>query len=190
MKTKLLAILLFISALCSAQEITLTQDEAQAYLEAQQESHISTIPEYSVKYSLFDIAKPGEIVINGREIYKVVEFTEVMSHNVGYIFLDTKKLSKPELEALTKTILDQYAEGTPFDMLAQDYTMDGNPNSAMLKYTDGEMVETFEKAVLNHKKGEIFTVETTDEGWFHIVKKNENDREVKAIKAEYAYFQE
>ena len=142
------------------------------------------------KYSLFDIAKPGEIILNGREIYKVVEFTEVMAHNVGYIFLDTKKLAKPELEALTKTILDQYAEGTPFDVLAQDYTMDGNPNSAVLKYTDGQMVETFEKAVREHKKGEIFTVETPTEGWFHIVKKNENDRKVKAVKAEYAYFQE
>lgn len=190
MKTRLLAIFLFISGLCSAQEIILTVDEAQAYLEAQQEPHITIIPEYSPKYTLFDTARPGEIVINGREIYKVVEFTEVMAHNVGYIFLDTKKLSKPELEALTKTILDQYAEGTPFDVLAQDYTMDGNPNSATLKYTDGQMVETFEKAVLEHKKGDIFTVETPGEGWFHIVKKNENDRKVNAVKAEYAYFRE
>ena len=178
------------SALCSAQEISLAQEEAQAYLEAQQDPYLTTIPEYSPKYTLFDTAKPGDIIINGREIYKVVEFTEVMAHNVGYIFLDTKKLSKPELEALTKTILDQYAEGTSFDVLAQDYTMDGNLNSATLKYTDGEMVETFEKAVSDHKKGDIFTVETPGEGWFHIVKKNENDRKVNAVKAEYAYFRE
>ena len=186
MKTLLLSIFLLATTLCTAQE-TITQEQAKAALDAEAEPHVMTIPGYSPKYRLLESHKPGEIVINGKEVYKVLEFTEVTAYNAGYIFLDAKKLSKAELKALTKTILDQYNEGAPFEELVEDYGMDGNPQAATFKFIDGQTVATFEKAVRDHKKGEVFTVDTPDNGWFHIVKKNEENRRVKAVRVEYVY---
>ncbi len=188
-KKSILTVFLFAITLCSAQE-TITQQQAKAALDAEKESHITTIPAYSPKFRLLKDNKPGDIVTNGREVYKILEFTEVTAYNAGYIFLDKKKLSKTELEALTKTILDQYNEGTPFEELVEDYGMDGNPQAAVFKFIDGQAVTTFEKAVREHKKGEVFTVDTPKEGWFHIVKKNEENRRVKAVRAEYVYIAE
>jgi len=189
MKNIFLAMLVMAFSLCSAQE-PLTQEQAKTALESEKEPHAITIPAYSPKYSLLKDKKTGDIVTNGREAYKVLEFTEVTAYNAGYIFLDAKKLSKAELRALTKTILDQYNEGAPFEELVEDYGMDGNPQAAVFRFIDGQAVATFEKAVREHKKGEVFTVDTPDNGWFHIVKKNEDNRTVKAVKAEYVYVSE
>lgn len=189
MKNIFLAMFVMAFSLCTAQE-PLTQEQAKAALAAQKKPHIITIPAYSPKYKLLKDNKPGDILTNGREAYKIVELTEVTAYNAGYIFLDKKKLSKTELEALTKTILDQYNEGAPFEELIEDYGMDGNPQAAVFKFIDGQAVATFEKAVREHKKGEVFTVDTPNEGWFHIVKKNEENRRVKAVRAEYVYVSE
>lgn len=185
--TKLTLFVLFASIFSYSQE-TVTQGQAKAALDAA-EPNIITIPGYSPKYRLLERHKPGDIVTNGREVYKVLEFTEVTAYNAGYIFLDAKKLSKAELKALSKTILDQYNEGAPFEELVEDYGMDGNPQAATFKFIDGQAVATFEKAVREHKKGEVFTVDTPDNGWFHIVKKNEENRRVKAVRVEYVYFE-
>lgn len=66
--------------------------------------------------------------------------------------------------------------------------MDNNPNAAQLKFTEGQMVAPFEKAVKEHAAGDVFTVVTPEKGWFHIVKKNEDNRTIKAISAEYALY--
>lgn len=184
-----LLLLLFFLTAQPAFAQTPTRSQAEAFLNAKEERDTLTIPDYSPKFGLFRGKKPGDIVINGKEVYRLIQHKSVIAYNAGYIFLDAKKLSKAELEALSKTILDQYNEGTPFDVLAQDYTMDNNPHPEELKYIDGQMVETFEKAVREHKKGEVFTVETSDNGWFHIVKKNEDHRTVMAVEVEYGYFQ-
>jgi len=66
--------------------------------------------------------------------------------------------------------------------------MDKNPKAAELKFTDGQMVATLEKAVKEHKAGEIFIVKTPEKGWFHIVKKNEDDKQINAIRVEHALY--
>lgn len=187
MRTFLL-LLLFLTAVPAFAQ-TPTKAQAEAFLNAKEERDTITIPDYSPKFGLFRGKKPGDIVINGKEVYRVIQHKQTIAYNVGYIFLDAKTISATELRELTKTILQQYEEGTSFEVLAEDYTMDRNPNSAVFKFTSGATVKTFEKAVHEHKKGEVFTVDTPDEGWFHIVKKNEDHRTVMAVEAEYGYFQ-
>jgi len=181
--------LLLISAFwlpASAQE-TPTPQQAKAFLEAHINAEVD-INEYNKAYELLKSHKPGAIVVDGKDIYKVIEATTVTAYNAGYIYLDTKKLSEDKIKQLTDDIFSQYKNGMSFSELIERFSMDRNPNAAELKFTDGQMVPTFEKAVKEHKAGEVFTVETPDKGWFHIVNKNEDDRQINAIRAEYAVY--
>lgn len=164
-----------------------TPQQAKVFLDAHINAEVD-INEYNKTYELLNGHKAGEIVIDGKNIYKIIEPVTVTAYNAGYIYLDAKKISKEQLQQLTDDVFSQYANGMSFSELIQKFSMDNNPNATELKFTDGQMVPTFEKAVKEHKAGELFTVETPDKGWFHIVKKNEDDRQIKAIRVEYAVY--
>lgn len=184
MKTTALLLLFWFSA--TAQE-TPTPQQAKAFLDAHINAEVD-FSEYDKTYELLKGHKPGDIVIDGDNIYKIIESITVTGYNAGYIYLDTKKLSEDQIKQLTDDIFSQYNNGMPFQELIEKFSMDKNPNAAELKFTDGQMVATFEKAVKEHKAGEVFTVATPEKGWFHIVKKNEDTRQIKAIRAEYALY--
>jgi parvulin-like peptidyl-prolyl isomerase len=164
-----------------------TPQQAKAFLAA----HINAeadISEYNKTYELLKDHKPGVIVIDGKNIYKIVEPTTISAYNAGYIFLDTKKFSEAQIQQLTDDIFSQYGNGIPFRELIEKFSMDKNPNAVELKFTEGQMVPAFEKAVKEHKAGEIFTVPTPEKGWLHIVRKNEDNRQINAIRVEYAVY--
>lgn len=185
MKTATL-LFVFLSSFCAAAQNP-TQKQAKEFLDAHINSAID-IAEGSKEYALLSGHKPGEIIIDGKNIYKITAAATVAQYNAGYIYLDAKKLSATEIKALTDDILEQYKNGISFGELAKKYSMDKNPDAGELIFTEGEMVPSFEKAVRDHAVGEVFTVDTPGEGWFHIVKKNENNRTVKIIRADYALY--
>jgi parvulin-like peptidyl-prolyl isomerase len=177
----------FISGLSASAQQTPTPKQAREFLEANI-NPIVDINENDKAYALLKDRKPGEIVVDGKDIYKIVGTTTMTSYNAGYIFLDTNKLPEDKIKQLTDDILSQYSSGMTFEELIKRYSMDNNPNAAQLKFTEGQMVASFEKAVKEHATGEVFTVVTPEKGWFHIVKKNEDNRTIKAISAEYAVY--
>ncbi|RDI08010.1 peptidylprolyl isomerase [Flavobacterium sp. AG291] len=169
-----------------AQEIP-TPTQAKDYIE----SHINPtidISELDKKFDLLKNHKPGDVVVDGKNIYKFIETTSATAYNAGYIYLDGKKLAQEEISRLTNEIFAEYNSGTSFADLIKKYSMDKNPNAAEMKFTDGQMVGTFEKAVKEHTAGEVFTVITAEKGWYHIVKKNAENQTIKAIRVEYAAY--
>lgn len=188
MKTSALVLISIFWLSAAAQQATApTPQQAKEFLNA----HINPIVDISEDnktYVLLKDHKPGDIIVDGQKLYKIVEITTVTAYNAGYIYLDANKLSETEIKQLTDDILGQYNSGTAFSELAKKYSMDKNPNAGELKFTEGQMVGTFEKAVKEHAPGEVFTVVTPEKGWFHIVKKNEADRTIKAISTEYALY--
>lgn len=184
MKTTALLLLFWFSAI--AQE-TPTPEQAKAFLD----SHINAeldISEYNKFYDLLKDHKPGEIVVDWKNIYKIIEPITVTGYSAGYIVIDTKKFSEEQIQQLADDIFSQYKNGIPFTELIEKFSMDKNPKAAELKFTDGQMVATLEKAVKEHKAGEIFIVKTPEKGWFHIVKKNEDDKQINAIRVEHALY--
>lgn len=190
-KILLLFAVIFTSLPVSSQTKTPTQQEAKKYLGNQ---------EFPIRYNLtqeedkelFDTLlkiKQNEILILESKIYKILRVKTVNRYNAAYIFIDRSKLSDTEVINLEKEILDKYKNGESFSDLALKYTMDQNPKADELIFYDAQMVPEFENAVREHKAGEVFTVETPDKKWFHIIKKNEETRKVVAIELEYAEYQ-
>lgn len=93
-------------------------------------------------------------------LFKILELDSTLSFRANYIYLDGNKYSKNEIDSLLKEIISKYKSGTSFFDLVQQYNMDGNPNGDTKWFKENMMVKNFEQAVKNHKKGEIFTVDT------------------------------
>jgi len=114
-------------------------------------------------------------------VYKILQIDSALSFRVNYIYLNGEQLTKFEVDSLRKEIISKYRKGTSFFQLAQQYTMDGNITGDTGWFTEGMMVNEFESAVRNHKKGEIFTVDTPDRNWYHVVLKTYDDTYIKKL---------
>jgi parvulin-like peptidyl-prolyl isomerase len=103
------------------------------------------------------------------------------SFRVSYIYLDGNKYPKTEADKIRQEIILQYKSGVKFTDLVSKYNMDGNTTGDTNWFTEKAMVEEFEKAVKLHKKGDIFTVDTPGQNWYHVVLKTYNDTYVKKL---------
>ena len=114
----------------------------------------------------------GQVLTLDGYTYKVLSDTTAFFSRASYIYLDGAKLSTAQIDSLRKRILQQYSEGVPFSQLAAQYTMDDNPNGGDTGwFTEGTMVETFEKALKKHQVPEVFTVDVPRNKWYYVVKK-------------------
>lgn len=185
---KLLSIaLISLSLQLNAQEKTITYEKAKQILESQSTPNIYDITENDKEYALIKNGQPGDLLIIRNHIYKILKLKTVTSYNVGYIFLDSKKLAKQEIERLSSLILKKLEEGHSFKELSLQYTMDRNKTAFETMFLHGEMVPEFEDAVKNHAPGEVFTIDMPSRSWFHIVKKNEADKTLNAFTVHAAY---
>lgn len=125
----------------------------------------------------------GDVFSVGYVTYKVVEGKESVNYRAHYIFLDGGSLSKSEVEALKKEILDKHAAGANFEELSDKYTMDGNNTKGDTGWFFGEemMPREFQDAVKQHKKDDIFFVDVPGMEWHYIVKKTYDDQVTKEI---------
>lgn len=177
-----IAFICLISNLIQAQEKKITTERAMQILNSQPVPDIYDITENDTEYALIRNGQPGDLFIIREHIYRIMAVKTVTSYNAGYIYLDTNKLSKEEIEKLTTLILKKLEAGHSFKELSQQYTMDKNKKAYEMKFVDGEMVPEFEEAVKNHAVGEVFTIDMPGRGWFHIVKKNEADKTLNAFR--------
>jgi hypothetical protein len=113
--------------------------------------------------------------------YKILQVDSALSFRVNYIYLDGKQLTKFQIDSLRQEIISSYKKGTSFFDLVQQYNMDGNFTGDTRWFTEGMMVKEFETAVRNHKKGDIFTVYTPGQNWYHVVLKTYDDTFIKKL---------
>ncbi len=127
--------------------------------------------------------KKGDVFSVGYVTYKVLEAQDTVDYRASYIFLDGGSLSMREIDSLKKIIVQKANEGTPWEQLSDEYTMDGNTTRGDTDWFFGEYMfpKEFQDAVEKHKKGEIFFVDVSEKQWHYIVKKTHEDRVKKDI---------
>jgi parvulin-like peptidyl-prolyl isomerase len=127
--------------------------------------------------------KKGDVFSVGYVTYKILESKDTVDYRARYIFLDGSSLSKSEIDSLKKIIVDKANSGTPFEVLSDQYTMDGNKTRGDTDWFFGIYMfpKEFQDAVAEHKVGEIFFVDVSDKQWHYIVKKTHPDRVKKDI---------
>ena len=127
--------------------------------------------------------KKGDVFSVGYVTYKVIEAKDTVDFRASYIFLDGSSLSKSEIDSLKKVIVQKANSGTPFEVLSDQYTMDGNKTRGDTDWFFGEFMfpKEFQDAVEKHKVGEIFFVDVSDKQWHYIIRKTHPDRVKKDI---------
>lgn len=125
----------------------------------------------------------GDIFSVGYVTYKVIAAKDTVNYRANYIFLDGATLSNTEIDSLKKVILQKHSQGTSFEQLSDEYTMDGNTTRGDTDWFFGEYMfpKEFQDAVAAHKFGEVFFVDVSEKQWHYIVKKTYNDRQKKDI---------
>lgn len=125
--------------------------------------------------------KPGFTFKIGNLVYKILAIDSVFSFRASYIYLNGASLTKPQIDSLRKLIIAKYKAGEYFIQLAAQYNMDGNPTGDTGWFPEERMVPGFEMAVRNHKKGDIFTVDTPEQNWYHVVLKTHDNTWLKDV---------
>lgn len=110
-----------------------------------------------------------------RPISNSISFSKCKSMRVSYIYLDGSKMSLEEISILREKIISEYNKGTSFASLANKYTMDNSKDGDLGWFYEGQMENSFQDAILKHKKGEIFTVDIPSNNWFYVVLKTFDD---------------
>ena len=125
----------------------------------------------------------GDIFSVGYVTYKVVEAKDTVDYRANYIFLDGGSLSASEIDSLKKIIVQKHSQGTSFEQLSDEYTMDGNTTRGDTDWFFGEFMfpKEFQDAVATHKLNEVFFVDVSEKQWHYIVKKTHDDRIKKDI---------
>lgn len=113
--------------------------------------------------------------------FKILQVDSTLSFRVSYIYLNGEQLSKAQIDSLRQEIISKYKSGTNFFELAQQYNMDGNTTGDTRWFPENMMVKEFETAVRQHKKGEIFTVDTPNQNWYHVVLKTFDDTYIRKL---------
>ena len=125
----------------------------------------------------------GDVFSVGYVTYKVLEVDEAIKYRASYVFLDRGSLNNKEVDSLSKMIVQKHSSGTPFEQLADQYTMDGNTTHGDLGWFFGEdmVPKELQDAVGKHKLGEVFFVDVPERQWYYIVKKTYDDQIKKDI---------
>ena len=177
MKNSLVGLFLLFSVPLFAQ-LTVTEkfqkinsiQEAQQYIDANKELkpailHLS----YGKDTALIDKRllrqKQGDVFSVGYVTYKVLEATEIVNYRASYIFLDESSLTMSQIDSLKKLIVQKASSGMAFEQLSDQYSMDGNKTHGDTGWFFGEemMPKEFQDAVKNHKTGDIFFVDRSEE---------------------------
>jgi hypothetical protein len=113
--------------------------------------------------------------------YKILQIDSTLSFRVSYIYFSGEHLSKNQIDSLRQDVISRYRAGENFFDLVRQYNMDMNINGDTGWFTEGMMVKEFEKEVRSHKRGDIFTVDTPEQNWYHVVLKTFDDTYIKTL---------
>ncbi len=131
--------------------------------------------------------RKGEIkkikIENGNYYYKLISSSKETEYRASYIYLNADELTKKEIDSIRPIIIKKYKSGVSFIDLVKEYNMDGNSKKGDLGwFKKGKLVPDFEKAVIEHKESDIFTVDVDNsdkyymKNWYYVVLKTHKDR--------------
>lgn len=120
----------------------------------------------------------GPVRQNGYTLlYFVKHIDSVYSMRAGQILIDPIHFTEKETDSIATNIISQIKSGHSFDSMCKKYSFSDNSehDCDLGWFKSGVMVLEFEKAVLAHKKNDVFQVKTIF--GTHIVKVLENSLE-------------
>lgn len=163
-----------------------TEEDAVAFIQTNSKYQpklfkIATLNDSSLITRQIASQKSGFIFTIGQKAYKLLRVDSQLVFRASYLFLDGNQMEKSSVDSIRQLIINRYLSGTAFIELVQEYNMDGNPTGDTFWFQEGQMVKTFEDAVRNHSKGDIFMVDTPDYGWYHVVLKTQADSHSKTL---------
>ncbi len=97
--------------------------------------------------------------------------------------LSGEKYDPFQIDSLRQIIIKRYNAGQDFTSLVKEYSMDRNPTGETAWFYNGMLVQEFDNAVRKRKKGEIFTVDVSEQNWYYVVLKTHKNKYVEAIRA-------
>lgn len=99
-------------------------------------------------------------------------------NRISQIYLDTTVFSRKFADSLANSIMQRIKSGTAtFEQMAQTYSMGGEgiTKGDLGWVAQGVLIPQIDKAIGQHKKGEVFKVWT--QAGVHIIKKTENPKQ-------------
>lgn len=140
-------------------------------------------------YDLFELGKGGKKMYETeieKTYYKLIDRSKVPHYRVSYIILDGNKKSMGEISQLRSEIKSKYQNGTPFEELAKQYSMDINAKRGGDSgwFAVGEMLPEFEDQVIHthHKIGEIYMLDAPSKKWYYVVLQTHDKMMIEEIK--------
>lgn len=193
---KKLASLLFclLSISFSAQNKTLTPEEAKAFFDNASPEKIMTLIFFEEEqgdkefFTFYASKNPGEIIITGNDVLKVIGVKEIEVQSCGMFRLDDSNLSPAEIEVLHNTIIKKYRSGTSFAKLIEEYAVDKSPGQEDFMFQISEMNEQYKHIFNLHVNEEIFALYIPDMV-NSIVVKNSPPEKMKTVIIEQAVFE-
>lgn len=190
MKVIALFLLCLFSICAHAQTKTPNEQEAREYFEKEHKTtHISTYFEDDGElFDLYSRKKPGDIIITGTEIYKVIGTKLITLYECSMIMFDEKKQSAAEIESLQKTIISQYNFGVSLQQLGEKY---GTPESYTPEISiDYENLSDspLKKALEEHSPKEIFLVTFVNQISYLMVINNSPTKQ-KGVSVQHAVYE-
>ena len=184
----------FISAQTSIEkelEIIESTDQIKNYLESKNSNKNKLITFNEEKHKTLLAKELFKLHVGGTKssetefentYYKIINKTNNPYYRVSYIYLDGSKYDLKNINALRNRIILKYNNGTPFDFLAKQYSMDENANKGgdLGWFSTGEMHPDFENIIINenHNINDIFTIDIPSKKWYYVVLKTFEPKEI------------
>ncbi len=114
----------------------------------------------------------------GRVLVQVLGKLPNTFNRISQIYLDTSVFSRRFADSLSNSIIQRIKDGSAtFEQMAQTYSMGGEgiTKGDLGWVAQGVLIPQVDKAVAQHKKGEVFKVWTP--AGVHIIKKTENSKQ-------------
>lgn len=105
----------------------------------------------------------GPVQHNGyKSLYFIQHIDSVYTMRAGQILLDPIHFTEQETDSIATKIITHIKSGYSFDAMCKKYSFSDNSqyDCDLGWFKSGEMVLEFEKAVLAHKKNDVFQVKT------------------------------
>lgn len=148
----------------TGQTKTPTEQEARDYFDKHKEvtSSFTYYEDDGDIFKMYSLKKPGDIIINGHDLHKVIGPGLEVIYNCSMIFFDNRKQPEAEIESAQKTILANYESGFTFQELAERY-------SDPVHFTNEAEINTedmpdcpLKSGLEQHKPKEMFLVKASE----------------------------
>jgi parvulin-like peptidyl-prolyl isomerase len=149
-------------------------EAAENFIKSNPKTEIATL---EITTDSLDFYKTRFLNSDLKDKNRIVKIESFVAMRVSYVYLDGSKLSMDEIDTKRKEIIKLHKKGKSFGEIATEYTMDSSKatNGDLGWFNESEMHKTFENAIKNHKKNDLFTVDILENKWYYVVLKTFND---------------